>query len=152
MTTPRFQAVLCFWCRNPRGDKRVAEPNDGRDQVIVDYQPCAQCIAERNEGITFVEVSTAPNFVGQPSLLEGLPKEAVVNDVTPGAIPGRPVLPVYPTGNSLVFNPDGLAECFSQEFVEALGDGRQVLLPVEVYQGTFGMAIEAAEMVDSIVN
>lgn len=147
MQTEKWQTVLCFWCREPRGDRSLAEPGDDRTEVICDYIPCRRCQHERSQGIFIAEISESPRSIGQPSIQDGLPGGSV--DV---ANTGVKAPPVYPTGNWLVFDPDGLRETFPDVIAEVAEAQRQLLFGEDLYQHFFPSQLLSQLEVDRMID
>jgi len=83
----------------------------------------------RSEGIFIAEVASEPGSPGQPSLQEGTPNANVTDAGTEVQSP-----PVYPTGNWLIFDPDGLRSVFPDEIADIAEAQHQLLFHEELYR------------------
>ena len=69
----------CFWCGNLKKEVALLGKYGGRGQdleapmgILLDYEPCDECLENRKLGVTLMEVTTSENFDNQPEIQKGI--------------------------------------------------------------------------------
>jgi len=108
---------ICFWCGKSKdeiallghiGDYRKGEDFEAPRNMVLDYIPCDNCVANMGLGVTVIEASDTPIIPNQPEIQEGL----------------------YPTGKWVVIK----QEAADRIFGDHLNGSKKVLVDHEVFE------------------
>lgn len=111
---------VCFWCGQPKneiallgklGDRRKGEDIEAPRECVLDYEPCATCKENMDNGFTLMEVSEQPTSKGQPPM-----QTSPTN--------------LYPTGRFVVLKMEAAERIFKKEYITS---SRKLLMPSEVF-------------------
>lgn len=105
---------ICFWCGKERNEIALlghigkrGEDIEAPQNMILDYNPCGDCLRIMNRGVTIMEASDIPISEGQRQIQEG----------------------IYPTGKWCVIR----QEAADRIFGDYLNGSSKVLVDSEVY-------------------
>lgn len=110
--------IICFWCGRDIGVALLGridrEDSEAPHKVVLDYEPCDTCKAERAQGFTFIEVGPTNQVEGMPPI--GHDDQGV---------------PLYPTGRLVVITMEAATKLVPPE---ALGGKNTVLVDTETIE------------------
>ena len=82
--------------------------------ILLDYEPCDECLDNQKLGVTLMEVTDKPNFENQPGIQNG----------------------IYPTGKWCVIRKEAAERMFSGY----LNDKNKLFVDQEIYMSIIGGA------------
>lgn len=63
--------VDCFFCGKEKSVAMLGKLKGDQKaptHILMDYEPCTECAAKQAQGITFVEVTDTPGYIGMPEI------------------------------------------------------------------------------------
>lgn len=93
---------VCFWCGKEKNEiallGRLPHDAEAPKNMVLDYDPCEECLSQWDQGITLIEAQTTPVSENQPPICEG----------------------TYPTGRTMTLSELGVNVLFKEELREHL--------------------------------
>lgn len=108
---------ICFWCDQEKGEiallgnKWKSQTEEPPKHMVLDYEPCDTCKANRDKGIVLMEATKEPMVLHQPPIRE------------------HP--PIYPTGRWAVVTEEFVTRIFDAEMAKGALEHRGALVDPE---------------------
>lgn len=102
--------ATCFWCGREKNEIALMGklPGDAEapHKAVLDYEPCENCKADMEKGITLIGVVEHKLPDGRPAICKG----------------------VFPTGHWAVVTPDGIRACITEPLAtNIINKGRAII-------------------------
>lgn len=98
---------VCFWCGKKKNEiallGRLPHDAEAPMNMVLNYDPCEECLSQWDKGVTLIEASETPNGENQPPIAEG----------------------VYPTGNFMTLTEHGIEVLFNEPMAKQLKQMRK---------------------------
>jgi hypothetical protein len=118
--------AVCFWCHQPIGvalaGKIDREDSEAPHYTITDYEPCDECKAKMNTGISFIGVMTEQPEDNRPPIMKNYPNPDTNEPCD-----------IYPTGSLAVLREEAVDHIIaSPEVADNLKRTRKCFCPDKV--------------------